>query len=111
MALSLQWLCVSVVVVLVVLVMQGWGVDGQRAPERFHVKFTTTVKNQALDYILLNITRSNAPLGVDRLYQLLTLPGGPYYNQVIIIIVIIYSVVPSIIDDRNININRMDSFG
>jgi len=56
-----------------------WGVG--QAPTRFQVKFTTTVRGQSTNFILLNITRSNAPIGVDRFYQLLTLSAGAYYNQ------------------------------
>ena len=43
----------------------------QQAPETFVVEFDTTVK-QGTGKILLNVTRSWAPLGVDRFYQLIT---------------------------------------
>jgi cyclophilin family peptidyl-prolyl cis-trans isomerase len=45
-----------------------------------HLKF----KNRLLTIItniVLKIKRSNAPLGVDRFYELLTLTGGSYYNN------------------------------
>eukprot|EP01116_Phalansterium_solitarium_P013326 TRINITY_DN3069_c0_g1_i2.p2 TRINITY_DN3069_c0_g1~~TRINITY_DN3069_c0_g1_i2.p2 ORF type:complete len:202 (+),score=55.73 TRINITY_DN3069_c0_g1_i2:87-692(+) len=55
------------------------GVQGA-APESFLLQFNTTVKTGD-GSILINITRSNAPLGVDRLFELLTLPTGSYYDQ------------------------------
>jgi len=68
--------------VLAVLLVASSLAEGQRAPDQFNVKFTTTVASQPNNFIVLNITRSNAPLGVDRFYQLLTLSEGSYYNQV-----------------------------
>jgi len=68
--------------VLAVLLVISSLAKGQRAPDQFNVKFTTTVTSQPNNFIVLNITRSNAPLGVDRFYQLLTLSEGSYYNQV-----------------------------
>jgi hypothetical protein len=50
----------------------------QQAPETFVVQFDTTVNNGA-GSILLNVTRSWAPIGVDRFYQLLT--QVQYYNE------------------------------
>eukprot|EP00029_Vermamoeba_vermiformis_P012239 TRINITY_DN7053_c0_g1_i1.p1 TRINITY_DN7053_c0_g1~~TRINITY_DN7053_c0_g1_i1.p1 ORF type:complete len:226 (-),score=55.68 TRINITY_DN7053_c0_g1_i1:37-678(-) len=51
-----------------------------KAPEEFFVGFDTTVK-VGDGKIILKIQRSNAPIGVDRFYELLTLAGGSYYNN------------------------------
>jgi hypothetical protein len=49
----------------------------QQAPKSFIVEFATTVNN-GTGNIVLNITRSFAPNGVDRFYELL---GIQYYNE------------------------------
>jgi len=53
-----------------------------KAPKTFLVEFATTV-NQGQGTIVINITRSWAPYGVDRFYELLTLNDSTfcYYNQ------------------------------
>jgi peptidyl-prolyl cis-trans isomerase A (cyclophilin A) len=51
-------------------------VHTQQAPSNFVVAFVMQIS-----VVRINITRAWAPLGVDRFYQLLTLPNGGYYAQ------------------------------
>jgi peptidyl-prolyl cis-trans isomerase A (cyclophilin A) len=56
----------------------------QRAPDNFIVQFQMSKlnsKNNSNSSVSFNITRSLSPNGVDRFYQLLTLPDGSYYNH------------------------------
>ena len=52
----------------------------KQAPDSFLWQLQTTVTG-ASNKIVINVTRSFSPNGVDRIYQLMNLPTGPYYNQ------------------------------
>jgi hypothetical protein len=65
---------------------QSCALGFRRAPATFILEWNTTVRLPNPDgsfrsVIRFNISRNFAPNGVDRLYQLLTLPEGSYYNN------------------------------
>lgn len=75
---KLQYLFPMKTIVFIVFATLASAV-AQTAPNSFLLQFGTTVK-VGDGNIVLNITRSAAPLGVDHIYQLLLLSPAPYYN-------------------------------
>ena len=69
---------IRLALLLLVVAINALQVVAQQAPPSFVVAFHLSLP-APLDLVRFNITRALAPLGVDRLYQLLTLPGGSYY--------------------------------
>eukprot|EP01105_Mastigella_eilhardi_P006074 TRINITY_DN1767_c0_g1_i1.p2 TRINITY_DN1767_c0_g1~~TRINITY_DN1767_c0_g1_i1.p2 ORF type:complete len:222 (+),score=51.03 TRINITY_DN1767_c0_g1_i1:75-668(+) len=63
---------------LVVLAAAAAAAAAVVAPDNFFVEFATTASDAP---IVLNVTRAYAPHGVDRFFELLTLPNGSYYAQ------------------------------
>ncbi len=79
-------------------------VQSQQAPSTFLVQFSTTVKN-GTGNIVLNITRSWAPNGVDRFWELLQSPLN-YYNENGF-----FRLVPGFVGMHFRNVNLLVQFG
>ncbi|KAH3764177.1 cyclophilin type peptidyl-prolyl cis-trans isomerase [Pelomyxa schiedti] len=71
----------SVLSIAITCIVMAASASAVVAPDHFVMVYNTTVNKGHGSIIKFNITRSASPNGVDRLYELLTLPEGCYYNN------------------------------
>jgi hypothetical protein len=67
----------SMVHVLLLLILLSGALARQTNPEHYQIEFDTTVK-VGNGKVVIDVVRSNAPRGADRLYELLTLSEVPF---------------------------------